>query len=298
MSSLPQQRGGAGRLAAVYVRVSSKEQVEGYSLEAQLRACREFCAARGYAVVAEYADEGRSAHTDNLAKRPQFARMLADAEAGRFQLIVVHKMDRFARKLRVTLECLERPGKAKVGFASVSEPDLDYSTSQGFLFLSMLGALAEWYSRNLSAETKKGWAERKRQGLYAGRLPFGAVKGEDGVPVPDTRELDINGKTTHNHEGLLLAFERAAEGATDAEVAEALNAAGYRPSPHARRARFTRDATRSMLANRFYIGELPLGKRARAVGQKAPTTRSCRSSCSRRCSASAAVGRATPIRTR
>ena len=56
--------------AAIYVRVSSKEQVEGYSLEAQLRACREFCAARGYTVVAEYADEGRSAHTDNLSKRP------------------------------------------------------------------------------------------------------------------------------------------------------------------------------------------------------------------------------------
>ena len=72
---------GKERLAAIYVRVSSKEQVEGYSLEAQLRACREYCAARGYTVVEVYS-EGRSAHTDNLAKRPQFARMLADAEAG------------------------------------------------------------------------------------------------------------------------------------------------------------------------------------------------------------------------
>ena len=104
MLSFPDARTvGTGRLAAIYVRVSSREQVEGYSLEAQLRACREFCAARGYSVVVEYADEGVSAHTDNLAKRPQFSRMLADAEAGRFNLIVVHKMDRFARKLRVTL---------------------------------------------------------------------------------------------------------------------------------------------------------------------------------------------------
>jgi DNA invertase Pin-like site-specific DNA recombinase len=37
---------------------------------------------------------------------------------------------------------------------SVSEPNLDYSTPQGFLFLSMVGALAEWYSRNLATETK------------------------------------------------------------------------------------------------------------------------------------------------
>ena len=84
-------------------------------------------------------------------------------------MIVVHKMDRFARKLRVTLEYLERLGRAHVGVVSVTEPNLDYSTPQGFLFLSMLGALAEWYSRNLSAETRKGWAERKQQGLHAGR---------------------------------------------------------------------------------------------------------------------------------
>src|SRR5688572_14510927 len=203
----------AAPLAAVYVRVSSKEQVEGYSLDAQRRACRDLCASRGYAVVpTDYADEGVSAHTDNLAKRPEFSRMLADAEAGRFSIIVVHKMDRFARKLRVALECLEQLGRAHVGVVSVSEPNLDYSTPQGFLFLSMLGALAEWYSRNLATETKKGWAERKRRGLYAGRLPFGTVKGEDGVPVADALPLDANGGTTSNHAGLLLAFERAAEG--------------------------------------------------------------------------------------
>jgi DNA invertase Pin-like site-specific DNA recombinase len=98
----------------------------------------------------------------------------------------------------------------------------------------MLGALAEWYSRNLSAETAKGWAERKRRGRYAGRLPFGVLKGEDGVPVSDTRPLDppeAGRNTTTNHAGLVLAFQHAADGATDAEVAEALHAAGYRPSP-------------------------------------------------------------------
>jgi len=262
--------------AAIYVRVSSKEQVEGYSLDAQRRACRDFCAGRNYTVVAEYADEGASAHTDNLAKRPAFSRLLADAEAGRFSVIVVHKMDRFARKLRVALECLEQLGRAHVGVVSVLEPNLDYSTPQGFLFLSMLGALAEWYSRNLATETKKGWAERKRRGLYAGRLPFGTVKGEDGIPVPDTATVDANGSTTSNHAGLLLAFERAAEGATDVEAAETLNAAGYRPSAHARRARFTREAIRTILANRFYVGELPMGNAGRPAGTAPPARRSLR----------------------
>jgi site-specific DNA recombinase len=250
-------------VAALYVRVSSREQVEGYSLDAQRRACREFAASRGYTVVAEFSDEGVSAHTDNLAKRPEFQRLMAEAEAGRFGVVVAHKIDRFARKLRTALECLERLGRARVGFASVgAQPRLLHP--QGFLFLSMLSALAEWYSRNVSTETRKGLAERKRRGLCAGRLPFGVVKGSNGVPQPDTAPLEIHGRATNNHQGLLLAFERAAEGATDAEVAELLNTSGYRPNATARRARFTRDATRSMLANRFYVGELPLGKRGSA----------------------------------
>src|SRR5918994_5830608 len=140
MASLPQRRAsGNDTLAAVYVRVSSKEQVEGYSLDAQRRGCRDFCTGRGFTIVAEYADEGVSAHTDNLAKRPDFSRLLADADAAPFSVIVVHKMDRFARKLRVALECLERLGRARVGAVSVSEPELDYSTPQGFLYLSLLG---------------------------------------------------------------------------------------------------------------------------------------------------------------
>src|SRR6185295_9886289 len=101
--------------------------VEGYSLDAQRRAGSEFAAARGYQLVGEYADEGLSAHTDDIAKRPDFGRMLADAEAGKFDILVVHKMDRFARRLRLALECLERLGRARVGVVSVSEPNLDYS---------------------------------------------------------------------------------------------------------------------------------------------------------------------------
>jgi hypothetical protein len=60
----------------------------------------------------------------------------------------------------------------------------------------------------------------------------------------------------HNHAGLRLAFGQAAEGATAAEVAEALNSADYRPITGD-----ATEATRSVLANRFYVGELPIGKR-------------------------------------
>ena len=150
--------------AAGYFRVSSEEQVEGYSISAQERAYRLFVEAHGYTSVGEYSDEGRSARTDNIKKRPQFARMLQDAQAGLFDVIVVHKMDRFSRSLRVAVQVFELLGKCNIGLVSVSEPNLDYSTPQGKLFMHMLWALAQFYSDNLSQETKKGKNERKLQG--------------------------------------------------------------------------------------------------------------------------------------
>ena len=67
---------GAGKRAALYVRVSSEEQVEGYSLPAQERAIGAYCAFHGFEITAHYRDEGKSARSDDLDKRPAFKRML------------------------------------------------------------------------------------------------------------------------------------------------------------------------------------------------------------------------------
>ena len=79
--------------AGLYYRVSSEEQVEGYSLDAQQRAALAHCTAHGWAVAGEYRDEGKSARTDDIAARPAFRQLLADAEAGLLDVIVVHKLD-------------------------------------------------------------------------------------------------------------------------------------------------------------------------------------------------------------
>ncbi len=73
-----------------------------------------------------------------------------------------------------------------MGFVSISE-NMDFTTPMGRVVLSTMGSLAQFYSDNLSTETKKGKRERKAQGLYNGLLPFGATKGEDGVPGRSTR---------------------------------------------------------------------------------------------------------------
>jgi len=79
----------------------------------------------------------------------------------------------------------------------------------------VLGALAQFYSENLSQETKKGKHERKAQGLYNGLLPFGVMKGTDGLPKAHDETWvirDKKGNTTEErpptYAGLLLGIVR------------------------------------------------------------------------------------------
>jgi site-specific DNA recombinase len=248
------------RRAVGYFRVSSEEQVEGYSISAQERAYRQYCEAHGYTSVSEYRDEGKSARTDNIKRRPGFAQMLQDAQEGMFDVIVVHKMDRFSRSLRVAVQAFEQLGKSNVGLASVSEPNLDYSTPQGKLFMHMLWALAQFYSDNLAQEVRKGKGERRQQGLYNGLLPFGVFKdGEESIPKPDKRDVGLADNRT-NYDGLVLIFQMAADGETCKAIAEELNRLGYRTTGNKGSNLFTKDTVASIIGSRFYLGELPDGE--------------------------------------
>ena len=245
--------------ASLYARVSSEDQVLGYSLDAQSRAFTNLVEDRDWTIYRQYVEEGRSAHTDDVRKRPVFLQAIEDALAGKYDVLVVHKIDRFSRKLKITVEYFEKLGKAGVGFVSI-ENQIDYSTPHGKFMLTMQGGLAELYSDNLGQEVKKGLHERKAQGLYNGLLPFGAAKGEDGVPIPHSG----------THPGLEMAFQLAAIGNSDRSVARALNSAGYRTAGNQGNRLFSKDTVRGMLTNRFYVGQLPNGEDGWVDGRHAP----------------------------
>ena len=78
----------------VYARVSTEEQVEGYSPEGQLDTMRRYGGERGWQAVEEYVDAGFSAGTDN---RPAFKRMIADAKLGKADRVFVLGGARLAR---------------------------------------------------------------------------------------------------------------------------------------------------------------------------------------------------------
>ena len=120
--------------ASLYARVSSEDQVLGYSLDAQSRAFTNLVEDREWTIYRQYVEEGRSAHTDDVRKRPVFLQAIEDAIAGKYDVLVVHRIDRFSRKLKVTLEYFEKLGRAGVGFVSI-ENQIDYSTPTGKFML-------------------------------------------------------------------------------------------------------------------------------------------------------------------
>ena len=100
--------------AVAYIRVSSQDQIDGHSLEAQERAIQEYCRTRGWKLVAIYREEGKSAHTDSIPKRPIFRQLLDDCSKGMFEAVIVHTMDRWARNMQVAMASMSILGREGV----------------------------------------------------------------------------------------------------------------------------------------------------------------------------------------
>ena len=230
------------KLRAVgYVRVSTDDQVENRSLDAQRLEILRHCERQGYEFVHFYADEGVSAHTDEIGKRPRLAALLDDARCGLFNVVVVHTIDRWARNVGVQRRTLQQLGNAQVGFASVTE-NFDFTTPAGQLMLTMIGGVSEFFSDQLGVHVAKGQRARAEAGLPIGPVPFGyEAEVPGGVPVKVPQEAQAIGEV----------FERRVAGDSTGEIASWLNARGDRTRTGRM---FTPYTVRDMLRCRFYTG--------------------------------------------
>ena len=224
-----------------YVRVSTEEQVDGHSLDAQRREIERYAERQGFVLVNIYADEGVSAHTDRIEKRPQLAALLADASRGSFDTVVVHTIDRWARNMRVQLETLSRLGSAEVGFVSLME-NFDFSTPHGKFNLNMIGGVNQFFSDQLALHVLKSQRHKAEGGLPIGPVPFGYVIGTSGeVAIVEPSE----------GEAIRQAFAARAAGRSNGQIAEVLNGDGFRT----RKGNFfTAHAMKDMFNCRFYTG--------------------------------------------
>ena len=231
---------------ALYARVSTDEQAdEGHSIDAQIRLCREFCARKGWTITVEYVDAGLSGTT---TRRPEFQRMMHAARRTEFDIIVVHKLDRFSRSLVDTLTMLAELARDNVSFCSATE-DFDFTTPIGRVLLALLAAFAQYYIDNLRAETKKGKRERALKGLYNGIVPFGyqaVSKEQGGIPTPHAQNADAYREI----------IRRITAGQSGRNIADWLNANGFRTTGNRGANLFTPDAVIDITKNRFHLGQV------------------------------------------
>ena len=147
---------------AIYVRVSTLDQaLEGYSLAAQERVLREWCATNGYVIVDIYADEGISGK--DIEHRPDMRRLLEDAQLGNFDLVLIWALSRLTRSVADLYDTWELLSSCGVDVKSYTEP-FDTSTPIGRAMVGLLGVFAQM-ERELTAErVRVAIEERATQG--------------------------------------------------------------------------------------------------------------------------------------
>ena len=231
----------------IWARVSSREQKEGYSIDAQFRATRQKAESDGWNVVREF-EVAESAKRG--ASRKVFNEMFAVGE-GQCRSVTRSRRSSATSLTASAATCVMRSAcrnsKIACGVELAFVENQFGPGAAGAFSFNVMAAVAQYYSDNLRSEVIKGLDEKVRQGWPTGLAPYGYINVDDpDEPVQPHPEKSGD---------LVRIFELYAPGSyTFQSLADRLEREGhvFRPS----RSRFNRTALAYILSNRFYIGEL------------------------------------------
>lgn len=201
----------AASICVIYARYSSHNQREE-SIEQQVAACTEYAARRGYRIAEIYADKAISG---TVEARPQFQRMISDADRGTFAHVVTYKVDRFARDRLDSAVYKSRLRKLgiTVEYAKEDVPD----SPVGILMEGILESQAEFYVANLRQDVIRGMQHNAENALSNGPLPYGYRRADktgrvelDPAAAPVVQEI----------------YQKYAAGDRPKEIADDLNRRG------------------------------------------------------------------------
>lgn len=166
----------------IYARVSTEEQAkDGYSINAQIDACKKLAKEHELKIVGIFKDEGQSA---TVKDRPEFVRMIAKCEEEQIGNVLVYHTDRFARNSLDHAMVKDKLRKANTTLLSYSQPMIDNSPEGKFLD-GVLASVNQFYSDDLSRKTKMGLQRKWEEGWWPGWAPIGYTnankeRGEKG----------------------------------------------------------------------------------------------------------------------
>lgn len=152
-------------LVDLYVRVSTENQLENYSIEEQIERLKAYCHAKGWSIHKIYTDGGYSGGNLN---RPALQQMLKDVEQRKVKMVVVYKLDRLSRSQKDTLTLIEDKFLANgVDFVSMME-NFDTSTPFGRAMIGILSVFAQLEKDQITERFTMGRIGRCKAGYYHG----------------------------------------------------------------------------------------------------------------------------------
>lgn len=190
---------------ACYVRVSTDNQLENYSIEEQTDRLKAYCKAKDIQIVKIYTDGGYSGGNVN---RPALQQMLQDIDKGLIDSVIVYKLDRLSRSQKDTLMLIEDCFLAKnVDFVSVNE-NFDTSTPFGRAMIGILSVFAQLEKDQITERFTMGRIGRAKNGYFhgGGNAPTGYdyIDGEliinnyEAIQVKDLYNRFLKGYSIHN----------------------------------------------------------------------------------------------------
>lgn len=206
--------------AAIYARFSSDLQNPA-SIADQVRDCRRRADDLGASVVEVYSDAALTGA--DARHRPALQRLMSDARAGRFDLVIAEALDRVSRDQEDTAAIFKRLSFAGVKLVTLAEGDV------GELHVAFRGAMNSLFLRDLGAKVRRGQRGRVAAGSNPGGICYGyrpaPVVGADG-------EIVRGGRAIHEGEAAVVRriFDRFLAGVSPRTIAAELNADGI-PAP-------------------------------------------------------------------
>lgn len=237
------------RRVAGYARVSTDSDEQFTSYEAQVDYYTTYIKSHPeWEFVAVYTDEGISGL--GTRRREGFNRMIADALAGRIDLIVTKSVSRFARN---TVDSLSTIRKLKENGTEVyfEKENIFTFDGKGELLITLMSSLAQEESRSISENVT--WGQRKRMADGKVSMPYkgflGYRKGSDGLPEIDPEQAEI----------VRRIYRMFMDGLSISRIAKTLTSEGI-PTPRGKQ-NWQKSVVESILSNEKYKGDARLQKK-------------------------------------
>jgi site-specific DNA recombinase len=265
MSDVMQTDTQAGRVAAIYARVSSERQRQDETIQSQTVGLRELAAERGLLLAEDlvFEDEGFSGAS---LTRPALERLRDRAAEGAFEVLLCHAPDRLARRYAYQVLLLEELARVGVEVVFAKEPERG-GTPEDELLRQFQGMIAQYERAQIAERTRRGKLHRARGGSQAvmSGAPYGYRYIKKSEHMEGFWEIDET-----EAQVVREVFDRYAnEGVSIGELARWLTDRGI--PTRTGKTRWDRSTIWAMLRNPAYRGQAAFGKTKTSERHGGPT---------------------------